>query len=126
MSEHERSYVNSTAHSIKGFLKDYLEVIHRDSVDFNEEGLQLGHLKKCKKFLSELIQGKQLKNALICWLSNSTIPLDPKVYQTYLQQYKNDIFWKIMNMKDQLPSPYNEKLPSKAQEMESKIPKDAK
>ena len=31
-----------------------------------------------------------------------------------------------MNMKDQLPSPYNEKLPSKAQEMESKIPKDAK
>jgi hypothetical protein len=72
--------VNSTVHSIKGFLKDYLEIIHKEVVDFNEEGLSLDNLKKYKKFLQDLIQAKQLKNALIIWLSKSTLPLDPKVY----------------------------------------------
>jgi len=28
LSEPERGYINSTAHSMKGFFKDYLEIIH--------------------------------------------------------------------------------------------------
>lgn len=40
------------------FLKDYIEVIHKEAFDINEEGYQLDHLKKCKRFLSELIQAR--------------------------------------------------------------------
>ena len=58
--------------------------MHKEQADFQEEGLNLDTLKKCKKFLSDLIQAKQLKNALIVWLSVSTVPLDPKVYNQYL------------------------------------------
>lgn len=29
--------------------------------------------------------------------------MDPKVYNYIFTQYKNDIFWKIMNKKDSLP-----------------------
>lgn len=55
LPEKERQYANSTAHSIKSFLKDYLEVVHRELIDSNDEGYQLDHLKKCKRFLSDLI-----------------------------------------------------------------------
>ncbi|CDW83349.1 UNKNOWN [Stylonychia lemnae] len=105
LSETERAYVNSSVHSMKGFFKDYLEIIHQEVIE-NEEAMNVQSLKKVKKFLGELIQAKQLKNALICWLANSTLPTDTKIYQSYLQQYKNDIFWKIMYQKDQLPSVY--------------------
>lgn len=36
-------------------------------------------------------------------MSISTIPKDPKVYNRLFLDYKNDIFWKIMNKKDSLP-----------------------
>lgn len=39
----------------------------------------------------------------MCWISNSTLPLDPKVYNQVHTLYKNDMFWKIMNKKDSLP-----------------------
>jgi len=39
----------------------------------------------------------------MCWISSSTLPMDPKVYNYIFTQYKNDIFWKIMNKKDSLP-----------------------
>lgn len=53
--------------------------------------------------MSDLIKARQLKSALMCWISSSTLPLDPKVYNYIFTQYKNDIFWKIMNKKDSLP-----------------------
>jgi hypothetical protein len=37
------------------------------------------------------------------WISCSTLPMDPEVYNQIFQQYKNDIFWKVMNKKDSLP-----------------------
>ena len=37
------------------------------------------------------------------WIAGSTLPIDPEVYNNVFQQYKNDIFWKIMNKKDSLP-----------------------
>ena len=39
----------------------------------------------------------------MCWISRSTLPMDPEMYNYIFQQYKNDIFWKVMNKKDSLP-----------------------
>jgi hypothetical protein len=60
-------------------------------------------LRKSSKFLSDLIKARQLKVALMQWIAGSTLPIDPEVYNMVFQQYKNDIFWKIMNKKDSLP-----------------------
>jgi ribonuclease HIII len=51
-----------------------------------------------------LIKARQLKVALMSWISCSTLPLDPKIYNFIFKQYKNDIFWKIMHKKDSLPA----------------------
>ena len=61
------------------FLKDYMSIIHKELLSDNE-GMTLEQIKKCKKVLGDFIQAKQLKQASICWISNSTLPLDPDVY----------------------------------------------
>lgn len=105
LNEQERQYINSTLHSVRMLVKDYLEVIHKEKINGEtfEEGATLDQLKKCSKFLGDLIKARQLKVALMCWISCSTLPLDPTVYNQIFSQYKNDIFWKIMNKKDSLP-----------------------
>jgi len=55
LNDQERTYINSTFHSVKGFLKDYLEIIQKERIDTNEESLSLDNLRKCKKFLQDLI-----------------------------------------------------------------------
>jgi hypothetical protein len=106
LNDQERQYINSTLHSVKMLVQDYLEVIHKEKLsgDSFEEGASLDQLKKGTRFLSDLIKARQLKSAYMCWIGGSTVPLDPKVYQQLNVQYKNDIFWKIMNKKDSLPA----------------------
>lgn len=82
LSESERQYINSTLHSVKIIAKDYLEVIHREKLtsDSFEEGATIDQLRKSSRFLTDLIKARQLKTALMCWLSNSTLPMDPQSY----------------------------------------------
>jgi hypothetical protein len=87
-------------------VKDYLEVILKEKLNGEtfEEGASIDQLRKCSKFLADLIKARQLKVALMCWISCSTLPMEPKEYNFIFTQYKNDIFWKIMNKKDSLPA----------------------
>ena len=96
--------MNSTLQSIRTAIMDYLEVIHREKLanDCFEEAT-IEQLRKSSRFLGDLIKARQLREALMCWMSNSTIPKDPNVYNRLFLEYKNDIFWKIMNKKDTLP-----------------------
>ena len=86
-------------------VKDYLGVIHKDKLvgETFEESASIDQLRKGGKFLGDLIKARQLKVAVMCWISSSTLPLDPKVYNQVHTLYKNDMFWKIMNKKDSLP-----------------------
>ena len=103
-SDSERQYVNSTMHSVRMLVKDFMEVIHKEKVESLEDTATIDQMRKSTKFLADLIKARQLKTALMCWMSSSTLPLDPKVYNQVFTQYKNDIFWKIMSKKETLPS----------------------
>ncbi len=60
MSDSERQYVNSTLHSVRMLVKDYLEVIHKEKLQGEtiEEGADIEQLKKCSKFLADLIKAR--------------------------------------------------------------------
>ena len=90
---------------MKILVIDFLDNIHKEKVSHEgfEEQVSLDQLRKSSKFLSDLIKARQLKVALMQWIAESTLPIDPEVYNQVFQQYKNDIFWKIMNKKDSLP-----------------------
>jgi hypothetical protein len=62
--------------------KEYLEIINKEKLigETFEEGVNIDHLKKSGKFLSDLVKARQLKVALMCWISSSTLPIDPQVY----------------------------------------------
>jgi hypothetical protein len=70
--------MNSTLHSVRTLLKDYLEVIHREKLNNDSfEEATIDQLRKSTRFLGDLIKARQLREALMCWISNSTIPKDP-------------------------------------------------
>ena len=104
-NDEDRRYINSTINSVRMLVIDYLDVIHKEKIanEYFEEQATVEQLRKCSKFLGDLCKARQLKVALMCWISRSTLPMDPAVYNQVFQQYKNDIFWKVMNKKDSLP-----------------------
>ena len=61
---------------------DYLDNIHKEKIveDVFEETATLDQLRKCSKFISDLIKARQLKVALMQWIAGSTLPMDPEVY----------------------------------------------
>lgn len=60
MSEPERQYINSTLQSVRMVAKDFLEVIHKEKLngDTFEEGASIDQLRKCSKFLADLIKAR--------------------------------------------------------------------
>jgi hypothetical protein len=67
---------------VKILVVDFLDNIHKEKVpqEAFEEAASIEQVKKCNKFLSGLIKARQLKVSLMQWISGSTLPIDPDVY----------------------------------------------
>ena len=83
----DRRYINSTINSVRMLAIDYLDVIHKEKIPNEqfEEQVTVEQLKKCSKFLGDLCKARQLKVALMCWISRSTLPMDPEIYNYIFQ-----------------------------------------
>lgn len=38
----------------------------------------------------------------MCWMANSTLPLDSDVYKYYQARFKKDFLWKIIDQKEEI------------------------
>jgi hypothetical protein len=96
LPETERVYAASTMTSLKSYFLEYLRTVNKEDA---KAGLSLEQLRLVKKAYIESITARNLKTCMICWVANSTLPLDPEVYKQYLQQYQDEVFWKILHKK---------------------------
>jgi len=55
-------------------------------------------------FMQLNTQTSLLKNAVICWSENSTLPQTIELYEKYEANFKKKFFWKILQYKQQMAS----------------------
>lgn len=68
----------------------------------NEDVYDLHQLAKAKAFIADTTQPLLLKNAVICWTENTVLPDDPKEYEKYDANFRQQFFWKIIQQKEQI------------------------
>lgn len=84
-----------------------METIHNDTSmkgRHQEDVYDLNQLKKAKQFIQDYTQPLLLKNAIICWTENCTLPDDPRIYERYDTNFKTQFFWKIIQQKEKIIS----------------------
>lgn len=67
-----------------------------------EEVYNMGQLVDAKKFINESTQALLLRNALICWFENSTLPDSAQVYEKFESNFRQNYFWKQLEQKEEL------------------------
>ena len=80
-----------------------METVYGDTSSLSDaEVYTLKEILQAKKFLNENTQSLLLRNALICWSENSTLPQSKELYEQYELNFRQKFLWKQIKQKDGL------------------------
>ena len=103
---------------------EFMENVHDDQslkTASEEDVYSLSQISTAKKYVNEVSTAQLLKNALICWLSNSQLPETIERFQYWQDRMKNEVEWKCFDVKDeishklQLSSSFGAQMPTREQ-----------
>jgi hypothetical protein len=87
-----------------------METVFNDTSMANqtkEDVYNLSQLIDAKKFINESTQALLLRNALICWYENNTLPDNVEDYERFEQNFRQNFFWKQLEQKEELTRKLN-------------------
>lgn len=104
----QRQYITSNFRQMDSLLEDYLAHIVNESLKDGElntsvKTLTYAQLKLSKRFLTDQIDSRQLKLAILCFMGHETpqkLMLNPQVTKRIEGMYKKELLWKILQEKD--------------------------
>ena len=82
-----------------------METVYADSslnALTNEDAYDIYQLKDAKGFLEMNTQALLLKNAVVCWNENSSLPSNWVEYKKFEENFKTSFFWRILQYKSQM------------------------
>lgn len=91
LSPEERQYSQSFIVQAKYQANDFMETVYNDTSMKSlttEAVYNLRQLVDAKKFINESTQALLLKNALMCWFENSTLPDSIELYEKFDASFK--------------------------------------
>ena len=103
---------------------EFMENVHDDQslkTAIDEDVYSLSQISTAKKYVNEVSTAQLLKNALICWLSNSQLPETIERFQYWQDLMKNEVELKCFDVKDeiskklQLSSSFGAQMPTREQ-----------
>lgn len=110
LTNQERIYSQTFIVQAKYMANDFMETVFNDSSMAGltaEEAYKLDQLIDAKKFINENTQALLLRNALICWFENSTLPDDVEKYEQFESNFRQNYFWKQLDQKEELTRKLN-------------------
>jgi len=89
-------------------LEDYLahivnEALQDGELNRNVKILSYAQLKLSKRFLTDQIESRQLKQAILCFMGHEVpqkLMQNPQVTKKIEEMYKRELLWKILKEKD--------------------------
>lgn len=91
LSPEERQYSQSFIVQAKYQANDFMETVYNDTSMKSlttEAVYNLRQLDDAKKFINESTQALLLKNALMCWFENCTLPDSVELYEKFDASFK--------------------------------------
>jgi len=93
LSQEVRSYISSSANTVKGFINDYLNIF---KIGFKKDAVNLKHKNDLlKTFLAKY----QLRSALLTWYTREKYPTTPKQFKFLNLKFRDNMYKKVYTQK---------------------------